>query len=171
VTPTTLKVFDFDWVLLRTPCRKGAVRWWEKIESLEPPYVPRMVPKGLWISPTIKEARAAVKDPETITAVITGRPNEHCLRVKKILHQMGIRPNFIMCRSFEWEATLEDVLSFKVEAINEILSRNPSIFQVEVWEDLEKQLRELQRYTTDLGLKFHAHLVTERHEAGISWHC
>ena len=83
--------------------------------------MPRMVPRRLWVPVTVMKARAAVKDPKTITAVITGRPNEHCLRVKKILHQMEIRPDFIMCRTFEWEATLEDVLSFKVEAINEIL--------------------------------------------------
>lgn len=169
--PTTLKVFDFDWVLLKTPCPKQGVRWWEDRRSLQPPYVPVKVPRALWINTSVLLARTAVKDPETVTAVITGRGVEFHQRIKQILHQMGIRPDFIETRPLEWEATVVDVLEFKCAAIQDLLDRFPSIYNVEVWEDQEEQLREIKKDMQSLGIRFTPHLVTERHDSGIAWSC
>lgn len=170
--PTTLKVFDFDWTLIRTPCPPGhPLGWWQRIESLMPPHVRRKPQRSLWIDPTIRAARSAMRSSSDVVMVITARPTPMHQRVGEIVLAMGIHPVRLATRPAGVYETIKDSYQFKVDEIHIILGELPSIHRIEMWEDSEEQLKAVGKYARQHGLEFEPHLVTERQDKGIPWLC
>lgn len=169
---TTLKVFDFDWTLLRTPCPPGhPPGWWQRPESLMPPYVRKKPQRGLWIEPTIHEAHEAMRKRSDIVVVISARPSLMQQRVGEIVLAMGIRPARLVTRPAGVYETPDDSYQYKIDEIHMMLGNLPSVHRIEMWEDSEKQLRAVGKYAREHGLEFEPHLVTERQDRGIAWLC
>lgn len=161
--PKKLVIYDFDWTLMRSPFPPaGVLRWWDQPRSLEPPVLPKRPGKEWWICEVVSEMKNDQKRKDTVTAVVTGRRGRHIRgRVGDLLKQQRLRPDYLRfhddVRGPNYPGA---ILAHKVRTMDKILSRHPSISELEVWEDKETQLVVFGMAAKKAGLGYTPHLVT-----------
>lgn len=158
VGPIQLSVFDFDGTLFRSPNpppywgEKGA--WWRSLKSLSEPNVPEHPSIDWWNESVVEGARRALQRRDTRTILLSGRGPEFSLRLRTLLSQVGL--------NFE-EMYLnpgEETEVFKLRVIDEILSEQPSIRGVSIWEDRDSHLRIFADWVESKGRACFPHLIT-----------
>lgn len=138
--PTKLYIFDFDGTLFRSPMKPAlwGGSWWGNMSSLSPPCVPQTPQNDWWVSDTVSAARAAINDPSALSIMMTGRKKteEMYLRVGELLSSAGLSfHEVILSDSFDTKA-------FKSGEISKIISENPTINFVKIYDDRPGYLEE-----------------------------
>jgi hypothetical protein len=138
--PTKLYIFDFDGTLFRSPMKPAlwGGSWWGNEASISPPCVPQTPSDDWWVSDTVSAARAAINDSSALSIMMTGRKKteEMYLRVGELLSSAGLTfHKVILSDSFDTKA-------FKSGQISKIISENPTINFVKIYDDRPGYLEE-----------------------------
>ena len=156
---TTLRMFDFDGTLFRSPGPPSgwsdSVSWYGQEMSLRPPAVPLRPSVSWWIGPVVDAARQAFDpDRDLDTAfLVTGRWPIHANRIRDLLRQIGIDVPAVHCKPPE-----TDTVRFKTRFLARATDTGAGL--VEVWEDFPEYLDGYRRFVEDeLGIPFIGHLV------------
>lgn len=158
--PKKLSIYDFDWTLFRSPMPPpGVLRWWSVPASLCPPVMPKRPGDEWWIEEVVAEMRNDQKQGGTITGVMTGRRGVGVrARVRELLRQKRLRPDFI--RFDDDVRGPGSIVAHKMHSLRKILSQNPTITELEVWEDNREQLDVFAQAARRRSLEYRPHLVT-----------
>ena len=130
--PTTLYIFDFDGTLFRSPAKPALWigGWWGKQESLNPPCVPQVPDSDWWISDVVVKAKEAQGDPKAMSVMMTGRGAEaFSSRIDELLSGVGLNFDRVLL------SDSYDTVAFKSGEIRKILEQNPSIMEVNIYDD------------------------------------
>lgn len=162
--PLKISIFDFDGTLFRSPYPpvdwQGS--WWGNTASLHPPIVPEIPGPDWWNQDVVERAKQAIADPDTVTALVTGRlASKFTLRVKDLLSQVGLNFHHLeLCDG-------DDTLKFKMRVIDRLMKDYSSARGVNLWEDREEHLRQYADHVESSGRAAFPHLVTiPSHEPG-----
>lgn len=154
-----LSVFDFDATLIATPEPNEESKkqwadyhgkewpflgWWGRKESLDTD-VWDMEP-----NPEVLESyKKEMSDPETMVVLLTGRLEKLRPEVEGILNKHGLTFDKVLLN--KGKRTILD----KVEQMNDILSDNPDINEVELWDDRESHIPKFEEWGDNLwGITF-----------------
>jgi len=146
--PNKLYIFDFDGTLFRSPAEpalwKGS--WWGNDASLSPPCVPQSPGEDWWISDTVSQAKAAISDPSAISILMTGRSaDKFSTRVNELLSGAGLNFNeVILSNSY-------DTVAFKSGEIARLLSENPAIIFVKIFDDRKSYLSQYSSLISEIN--------------------
>ena len=167
--PTRLVMYDFDWTLFRSPFPPGGKEktWWDSSVSLNPPAVPTKPGKEWWIEGVVEEMKADQKRGDSLVVVITGRCFKLEKRIAQILRSGGLKPEYLFTHDPAIRGE-KKVLKFKVNSVEELLTANPTLTTLVVWEDLETQLDALRKVAIKRRLAYEPNLVTEL-ERQLGW--
>lgn len=137
--------FYENWHKSSGSTKKPFVGWWGRVETLLPPIFGRLDEDGNWELPegVLNEELATLhkqhrEDPENLVVLMTGRhrkmqhptEKEHVSRV--ILDRLGL-----FFDEYYYSCDFRPTLTFKCDTIIEVLEANPTIEDVEIWEDRE----------------------------------
>lgn len=167
--PTRLVVYDFDWTLFRSPFPPGGREktWWDSPVSLNPPAVPTRPDKEWWIEEVVEEMKSDQKRRDSLVAVITGRCYRLSNRINQLLRGVGLKPEHLLTHDPSLRGE-KKILNFKVNSVEEILTADPTLMTLVVWEDLELQLQALHKVAVKRGLAYEPNLVIEV-ERQLGW--
>jgi len=151
-----IAIFDFDGTLFRSPEKPP---WWPyegfwgRLETLSPPYVPQDPGPEWFIESVLSEARAAIGDSRTYSCLLTGRIPKFSGRVKELMEGVGI--------TFQdyFFAPGGSTLPFKIKIIEDLISRNPGVRIVEMWEDRQEHIGPFEEKLNQMGVQFRVHHV------------
>lgn len=169
---TKLKVFDFDGTLVDTPLpdegkliyrRKTGqewphIGWWGEAESLDSDVFEMPVIKHV-----IDDYQKVKNDPESLCVMLTGRRTILGDLVKKILNDKNLTFDSY---HFNTGGATEDV---KMRTIEKLLSQNPTIQDVEIWDDRDSHITIFEDWLNSLVNKgvikkfMINHVVQNRH--------
>jgi len=151
-----LQVFDFDDTLFRSPKApkgyKGA--YWDDIRSLTPPALPESVGLKFFNKDILAKAKAASKNKFNVCAVITGRSEKFEPRLIQIFRSIHFSPDYLYTRPSE-----EEVLSFKLRSVEELIRKHPNVHKLVVYEDNKDQLFVFRAFCKEQGLDYEPNLV------------
>lgn len=147
-----LSVFDFDDTLFRSPDKPKNYKknWWSSKESLDVPNVPEVPGSDFWNMDVVNEAKKEINSPATYTILLTGRLEPVFEeRVKNLLRQQKLGFKYVRLNS-----PGQDTADFKIDEINKILKKFPSIKKIEMWDDdLEKIELYNDKFNQEYSLK------------------
>ncbi len=130
---TKLSVFDFDGTLFKSPDKPKNYKgnWWIEEKSLSSKTVGEVSPDSLWNMRVVRDAQEELSNSNAFCIMMTGRiGNVFEDRIKELLLQKNLNFKVVKFNSFG-----QDAGDFKVKEIKEILKNNPSIKNIEMWED------------------------------------
>lgn len=158
MSPTKLAVYNFDGTLFRSPSRpmgwNGA--WLGSVDSLNRPFVPEVPSEDWWNESVVERARRDIENENTITVLITGRDlRKFTVRVKQLLEQAGLKFDHVFLNPGE-----KDTGPYKLLVLTTLMTDNPSVRNVDIWEDSEENIRLLSNYVEGRGRAALPHLVT-----------
>jgi len=162
--PIKLHVYDFDGTLFKSPeppiwWKEGA-EWWGDLNSLSTPCVPEEPTIDWWNESVVERAKQSLENVEVRTILLTGRVQKFSLRIRQLLRQAGLDFQEIYLSPGD-----TDTERFKLETIKKILSKQPSIRGVAIWEDRLGHLRTFADWIESNGRSCVPHLVTvARHD-------
>jgi len=163
--PTKLYVFDFDATLVDTPLpevgrriwkekygfdfpsksadevekNKKITGWWGRKESLD------MDTFDMPMIPEVKSAYDSVKNnPDVMKVMLTGRRGNLSDEVKKILDDKGLKFDMYLFNN------KSDTLTAKLDYLNDILTNNPNIKDVTLFDDRTEHIPTFQKWGDDL---------------------
>lgn len=140
--PTKLSVFDFDHTLFKSPePPKGySGNWHIKKDSLSPPAVPEVPGTEFWNLDVVTAAKKELASNHSYTILLTGRVDKFFRdRIEQLLSQQNLNFKQVGLNSFGG-----DTVDFKVAEIKKVLSKYPSIKNIEMWDDDEEKIRKYQ---------------------------
>ena len=151
---TKLSVFDFDGTLVDTPLDTEESRqqwadyhkkdwpylgWWGRNESLD---------MDVWDMPvipdTIKDYKDESSNPNTMVVMLTGRLEKQRPYVMAIIKKYGLKFDRYLLK--QGGRTIED----KLRQLNGILKQNPTIKEVEMWDDRDNHILSFQTWGDSL---------------------
>jgi hypothetical protein len=133
IKPSKLSVFDFDGTLFKSPDKPNGYEgnWWASKESLNEPTVPKNAPDQFWNLDIVSAARKELSDPKNYVIMLTGRIDQFFEdRINELLKQRKLNFRLVGLNEFGM-----DTAEFKINKINQILKKYPSIKNIEMWED------------------------------------
>lgn len=163
--PTKLYVFDFDATLVDTPLpeegrriwkekhgfpfpsksadeveqNKKITGWWGRKESLD------METFDMPLIPEVKSAYDKVKnDPDVMKVMLTGRRGKMGKEVKTILDNHGLKFDAYLFNN------KSDTLTAKITYLNELLSNNPDIKDVTLFDDRTEHIPTFENWGKEL---------------------
>ena len=145
---TKLYIFDFDGTLFRSPEKPDQFEggWWGKDYSLSPPCVPQSPGNEWWVPEVVSEANSAINDPEAISVLMTGRLAKiFSNRMSELLGSAGLTFHEVML------SDSGDTQAFKMRQIKRLLSENPSINFVKIYDDRRDYLISYSSLISDIN--------------------
>lgn len=163
--PTKLYVFDFDATLVDTPLpevgrriwkekygfdfpsksadevekNKKITGWWGRKESLD------MDTFDMPMIPEVKSAYDSVKNNSDVMKVmLTGRRGKLSDEVKKILDNKGLKFDMYLFNN------KSDTLTAKLDYLNDILTNNPNIKYITLFDDRTEHIPTFKKWGDDL---------------------
>ncbi|KAF7723140.1 hypothetical protein EC973_002322 [Apophysomyces ossiformis] len=205
--PLKLAIFDFDSTLFLSPQLSPTIwhnllvnaiinedelgpGWWRDIRSLQfGKELQETAWKGYWNENVVKEARKAIKDPNTMAIVLTGRRYHPFHQViplmleAKSLHfdLIGLRPDPEQEHSWKWTdgdvlvynppSVFSSTMQFKQRFINHLLQQIPSIREIVMWDDRKRHVHVFSAFlealqekdVLDRGHVKHVHAVLPKY--------
>jgi len=146
---TKLSVFDFDGTLFKSPDKPDGYKgnWWIEEKSLNPPAVPKKPDDSFWNMDVVSAALEELKDPKKCVILMTGRVNNvFHERIIELVKQKNLNFKHIWCNDFGRSAG-----EFKIEKIRMLLRDNPSIKEIEMWED---EADKVELYTEEFSKNY-----------------
>lgn len=153
-----LSVFDFDGTLVETAIASTEnkkkwseyhgkpwpyIGWWGRDESMD---------SNVWEMPVVKEVfndyQREVENPETLMVLLTGRLKKQEDIVKNIVNQRGYHFDHYLFN------TGGRTLDNKIKHLNNLLTKNPDIREIELWDDRMEHFGEFEswgRKLKDIG--------------------
>lgn len=158
---TKLSVFDFDGTLVDTPVPSQEnkdkwaeyhgkewpfIGWWGRKESLD---------MDVWDMPlipdTIRDYKKEKSNKDTMVIMLTGRLAKQKPDVMPIINKYGLEfDEYLFKRGGE---TSDD----KIQQLNHILSKYPTITSVEMWDDRDEHIPKFEAWGNSLmsdGIEF-----------------
>jgi hypothetical protein len=181
-----ISIFDFDGTLIDTDTPESGKAlwqqefgfewpfkgWWGRPESLDsriffqkdPKLMPGVKEKGLEINifdnNPIAKTLSAYKEqsarPDTLTILLTGRHTGVGQLVTDILNSKGIKFD-----DYIYKTGNLDTADFKVEVLNKLVSNNPDLKEMEIWEDRDDHLPIFQSWANEQPFKVIVHHITD----------
>lgn len=161
-----LAFFDFDGTLFRSPPppaefaaaaagRSLKAIWWNRSTGLLPPCIPQRPGPWWWHGKTVRAAKKAIRDPNVVAVLATGRPAEGALpaRIRELLSNHGLRFAQVHLKP---EASMSST-PWKQSILRQLLEEYP-ITEAEIWED--RHLDALADHLRERGIPVEGHLVT-----------
>jgi len=158
-----LHVYDFDGTLFGSPPPPADFsghpgNWWASADSLSEPYVPD-VPSGWWYNTNVVAlAKRSIADPNVYAVLMTGRPSSNAalrFRVAELLKNSGL--DFDAVYLSEPDMSTD---AFKVQKIQDVLTRNRNIKEAHFWDDRVHHLPAFVRMAEKMGVTGVPHPVT-----------
>jgi hypothetical protein len=156
---TKLSVFDFDGTLVDTPLPNDEnkqmwadyhgkdwpyIGWWGRNETLD---------MDIWEMPlipdTIKDYRTKKSNDETMVIMLTGRMSKQKPFVMRILEKYGLTfDKYLLKRG-------GNTITDKLSQLNQLLAENPSIKEIEMWDDRDSHIPQFEEWGESLdGVDF-----------------
>lgn len=135
----TLCVFDFDDTLFRSPEQPKNFKgnWKISKESLSEPHVPEIPSDIFWNLNIVNRAKECIENKNNYCVMLTGRIDRFFEdRIKQLLSQKQLNFKEVHLNEFG-----EDTVEFKIQKINNILRRYPSIKNIKFWDDKKEYLQ------------------------------
>lgn len=155
---TKLAIFDFDGTLFRSPTRPAgwSGAWLGNLESLTRPFVPDVPGVDWWNETVVERAKRDIANENTLTALITGRSQlGFTARIKDLLEQAGLKFDHVFLSPDE-----DDTKTYKLKVLTALMSENPMVRNVDIWEDSEENIHTLSNYVESRGRAAFPHLIT-----------
>ena len=168
---TVLKIFDFDGTTYRsaTPNESlwtshtykklmdapeiGGYGWWQNPITL----APDVTNDTLFIDYIVDEIKESMNDENTLTVLLTGRTVNYMSDIKRIVAWKNLEFDYYGLKPLTGEATFK----FKSKFIADILSENPDIIKVELWDDRIKHIKKFVTLFNTLNIDAEIHHVDE----------
>lgn len=147
--PIKLSVFDFDGVLFKSPekPKEHEGNWWIEKISLAPETIGEIPKEVFWNDNVIQQAIKECSNKNTYCILLTGRIEKTFSdRIKQLLSQKNLKFKEVGLNEFG-----RDSADFKIEYINNILKKIPSIKNIEMWED---KIENAKLYTKEFSNKY-----------------
>jgi len=156
VGPIKLHVFSFDGALFRSPEKPfwEEESWRDSLNSLSEPAVPERPSSDWWNKSVVDVAKQSIENPDVRAILLTQRVHKFSLRIKELLRQSGLHFDEIYLPE---GGSIE---AFKLKVIRDILSEEPSIRGVAIWDDDALTLRTFADWIESNGRSCIPHLVT-----------
>ena len=153
-----LYIFDFDGTLFNSPQPpdwwKDKSGWWNEIQSMTPPCLPKEPSAEWWVESTVKAVREALKDEYNYVVLLTGRRDgTFNSRIHELLKQKDLNFDEVHL------SDQSDTQAFKVAQIDRILEEHPAIETVDLWEDFVSMVLPYRATVKEEGAKFRLHKV------------
>jgi hypothetical protein len=157
---TKLSVFDFDGTLVDTPVdtKENRQKWADYYDKEEWPYIGwwgrnETLDMDVWDMPLIDDVitdyKKEIGNPETMVIMLTGRLEKQRPYVEAIIDKYGLKFHKRLLK--QGGNTIND----KLRQLNEILSENPSIKQIEMWDDRDAHIPKFEDWGNNLeGIDF-----------------
>lgn len=152
-----LNIFDFDGTLFQSPVpnpnlwdgktagklnadlKQGGYGWFQNPLTLEDKYIT----DSSFIEDTVAEVNKSMRDPNSITAMLTGRATNHAPQIRRLLDQKGLEFDEY---GFKTGGT---TMGFKQDFIkNLILKYKPS--RITMWDDREKHIPRFEKFLAEM---------------------
>jgi hypothetical protein len=158
------KEFGFEWPF------KG---WWGRPESLDsriyfeknkgmlsPEVYEKGISKNIFDNAPIPRTLSAYKEqsarPDTLSILLTGRHTGVGQLVTDILNSKGMKFD-----DYIYKTGNLDTADFKVEVLNKLVSNNPDLKEMEIWEDRDDHLPVFQSWANEQPFKVIVHHITD----------
>jgi hypothetical protein len=158
------KEFGFEWPF------KG---WWGRPESLDsriyfeknkgmlsPEVYEKGISKNIFDNAPISRTLSAYKEqsarPDTLSILLTGRHTGVGQLVTDILNSKGMKFD-----DYIYKTGNLDTADFKVEVLNKLVSNNPDLKEMEIWEDRDDHLPVFQSWANEQPFKVIVHHITD----------
>jgi hypothetical protein len=163
-TITKISIFDFDGTLADTPSKEDGIPIWEAKTGEEYPH------KG-WYSKresldenvfNIKLIQSTIKDymgesihPNTMVVMLTGRMPNQADQVESILSKNGV-----VFEEYHYKER-GDTFTSKINTIKKLLSQNPNVSQIEMWEDRLNHADGFEQWGDQNGVNIRVNRITQ----------
>jgi hypothetical protein len=157
------KQFGFEWPF------KG---WWGRPESLDSRIYfqkdPKLTPglkeiglkKNIFDNTPIPITLSAYKEQssreDTLSILLTGRHSGVGQLVTDILNSKGIKFD-----DYIYKTGNLDTADFKIQVLNKLVSNNPNLIEMEIWEDRDDHLPIFQAWANKQSFKVIIHHITD----------
>lgn len=141
---TKLSVFDFDGTLVDTPVPSRENKdTWAKYHGKDWPYIgwwgrKESLDMDVWdmpvISSTIKDYKKEKSNKDNMVIMLTGRLEKQRKDVMPIINKYGLEFDEYLFK--QAGSTTED----KIRQLNTIISKYPTISEVEMWDDRDEHI-------------------------------
>jgi hypothetical protein len=108
------------------------------------------------ISKTLQAYREQSSRPDTLTILLTGRHTGVGELVTDILDSKGLTFD-----DYIYKTGNLDTADFKVEVLNKLVSKNPRLQEIEIWEDRDDHLPIFQAWANNQHFKVLVHHITD----------
>ena len=153
---TTLKIFDFDGTIFYSPSpnpevwggkmtgklkgeiRTGGYGWFQNPITLDD----RFIDDYAFVDEIVDEVEKSMKEPNSVTVMLTGRTYEYEAQIRKLLHQKGLEFD---AYGFKDGGT---TMQFKQDFISSLIEKyKPS--RVIMWDDREKHVPRFDKFLAE----------------------
>jgi hypothetical protein len=174
-TKPMLKIFDFDGTLFNSPLPNptlwdrttygklwgdfshGGYGWFQNTLSLDDKYIDA----DNFNEPMVEEVKKSLKDPNSITVLLTGRTDAYTNQIKKILNNRGLVFDEYGFKP-QSDDSPEHTMNFKLRFIRELIDKyNPSI--IELWDDRAKHTKRFDEFLDSVNLNGGVHYIDSPH--------
>jgi len=164
---TKISIFDFDGTLMNTPHPEEGKKQWEEFTGEKYPHV------GWWSKPeslddavfdiqpiqsTVSDYKKEINDPNTLVIMLTGRLPHQAEQIEELLSLHNIYFD-----EYHYKGN-GDTLNSKLNTIQSLLNRFPSVNEIEMWEDREPHAIEFDRWGKEKGIDLYVNLVNSTNE-------
>lgn len=164
----TLKIFDFDNTLFRSPIPNSKL--WDKRTLGKIEAEVKTYGYGWWQNPLtlsdryinpddfneeiVNEVKKSMEDPNSVTVLLTGRGTQHGPQIKKLVARKGLVFDKAGLKPVGYPgSTLDFKLEFIKNTIDEINKTGRKVTSVEMWDDRHKHVQKFNTFLSGLGLQ------------------
>jgi hypothetical protein len=181
-----ISIFDFDGTLIDTDTPESGKALWQKKFGFEWPFKgwwgrpesldsriyfqkdPKLTPelkeiglkKNIFDNAPIPRTFSAYKEQsarqDTLSILLTGRHSGVGQLVTNILNSKGIKFD-----DYIYKTGNLDTADFKIEVLNKLVSNNPDLNEMEIWEDRDDHLPIFQTWANEQSFKVIIHHITD----------
>lgn len=154
-TITKISIFDFDGTLADTPKSEEGIKKWEEVMGVDYPHIgwyskresldPDVFDIKL-IQSTVNDYLKEIKNNNTLVVMLTGRMPNQSDQIEKILNDSNITFDDYLYKE------KGDTFSSKINTIKRLLSQNPNVTEIEMWEDRLNHADGFERWGDENGI-------------------
>lgn len=165
--PITVKIFDFDNTLFRSPVpnekmwgrsfygclvsdlKTGGLGWWQSLISMDP----TIINVNDWIEETTEEVKKAMPVESEFKVMLTGRNTSFFDTIKGMLDSKGLQFNAYGLKPFVTKmSTLDFKFDFIKKTLEDLRTAGHHVSAVEMWEDRREHIGEFTEFLAGLKL-------------------
>jgi hypothetical protein len=162
-TITKISIFDFDGTLADTPHKEDGIAIWEAKTGKEYPHkgwyskresLDEEVFNVKLIPSTIRDYNNERINENTLLIMLTGRMPNQADQIENILTKNGV-----LFEEYHYKER-GDTFTSKINTIKKLLSQNPNVSQIEMWEDRENHADGFEQWGQQNGVNISVNRVS-----------